>query len=418
VRIQLFNPPVHHYSGVQYRMNPPLGLPIIAAVLEQSGHEAHIWDLEALGISPQRLGQSYEQQRGRWPDAVGFTCTTHNARGCKECTEVLRDVGYDGYIIVGGPHVSINEDTALVPLEWGADAVMVGECEEVITEVFEGQWLGVLNGVRMGIEYIPGPLWRNHHPQPTEYYGNMPRINFPEGIAMWSRGCPHDCIFCGNPVFHHQRIRMRPPERIYEDMSTLKELGVKTVFVYDDELVGAGYKQSTWLRKTCERIAPLGLTWKCQGRCSQKIDRATLQAMYNAGCRAVMWGIESFSERVLQAIHKGTTEDDIWHTLRLAHEVGIGNWGFFMVGNYRETGRDLAYTEKRIAQAAREGLLQWRQVTVCTPVPGAKLYDMAKEEGWLVEPPESGPQMNQTYASTPWLSEREIRHWKARLEGA
>jgi radical SAM superfamily enzyme YgiQ (UPF0313 family) len=271
----------------------------------------------------------------------------------------------------------------------------------------------------MPIEQIPSPAWRVHRPLPTEYLGNMPKIGHPEGISMWSRGCPHGCTFCGNPVFGHQRIRTRPPANVYEDMAALKRLGVEAVFVYDDELVGIHARgHSEWLANVCKEIAPLNMVWKCQGRCSEHLELAELQAMYAAGCRAIMWGVESFSQPVLDAMKKGTTEADIWHTLRLARKAGIGNWLFLMVGNYGEGGAQLAYTEQQLTKAAAEGLVQWRQVTVCTPVLGTPLYEAAKAEGWLKESPETGPQMHQVYNSTPWLSDREMRYWVARLEAA
>lgn len=401
-------------------MNPALGMPILAAVLEQAGHQAQVHDLEALRVMPQQLVASFDRQREQWPDAIGFTCTTHNQRGVRECIEALRGVGYEGYINVGGPHVTMLANTANLDEQssWGADAWVIGECEGNIADIFGHRRTGLIEGKRMPIEDIPGPLWSNHAPFPMTYYGNMPKIGHPEGIAMWSRGCPHNCIFCANPVFKHQRTRSRPVERVYADMEMLRHMGAKAVFVYDDELVGHGGKQNGWLSKVCERIAPLGLLWKCQGRCSERnVTREVLQAMYDAGCRAIMWGVESFSDRVLKAMRKGTTEADIWHTLRLAHDVGIGNWLFFMVGNYQETARDLQYTAQQLTKATQEGLAQWRQVTVCTPVPGTELHRLAAEEGWLVESPESGPQMNQVYTGTPWISKREMRYWQAKLRG-
>jgi radical SAM superfamily enzyme YgiQ (UPF0313 family) len=211
---------------------------------------------------------------------------------------------------------------------------------------------------------------------------------------------------------------MRPAEHVYEELAKLKMMGCKSVFVYDDELVGASERQSGWLMGVCDQIGDLDLTWKCQGRVSSKLTLDVFESMYRAGCRAIMWGVESFRQPVLDAIRKGTTEDDIWHTLRLARKAGIGNWLFLMVGNYRETARDLAYTENRLGEAYQEGLVQWRQVTVCTPIPGTWYYAKGKEEGWLQEPPEGGMQMAQVYQSTPWLKARDIRYWKARLEGA
>lgn len=414
MNIQLFNPPVHHYAGVHYRMNPPLGLPILAAVLDRADHNARVYDLEAMQITPDKLAASFDKQRAHWPDAVGFTMTHHNARGLRECIQALRDVDYTGYIVVGGPEATL---TPALPLTWGADTVVVGEAEGNAVDIFERQPRGVVYGQQEAISLIPGPLWRVHTPSPVEYYGNEPNVGRPESIAMWSRGCPHSCTFCGNPVFGRRRVCRKPTEAIYDDMATLKALGAKAVFVYDDELPGMPGGDD-WLVDVCKTIQPLELAWKCQGRCTTKLTKGVLEAMHDAGCKVVMWGVESFSQCVLDAMHKGTTEADIWHTLRLAHEVGLSNWLFMMVGNYGETSADLAYTEKRLAEATRAGLVQYRQVTITTPVPGTELYEAAKREGWLVESPESGPQMHQVYQDTPWLKARDIRYWHARLERA
>ena len=419
MRIELYNPPVHHYSGIHYKLNPPLGLPIMASVLAAAGHDVEIKDLEAKQIVPDVLGLRFVHRK-ELPDAIGFTCTTHSARGVRECIAALRGVEYRGYIAVGGPHITLLGKGNIDELSsWGADAWVIGECEGNVVAIFENQQRGLIQGQAASIESIPTPLWSGHDPSPVQYQGNLPKIGHPEGIAMWSRGCPHNCIFCANPVFGQRKIRFRPPERIRADMEALAGLGVKSVFVYDDELVGQGERQNEWLEESCGKVEPLGLTWKCQGRCSEKhINKRTLRAMYAAGCRAIMWGVESFCDDILINIQKGTTEADIWHTLRTAKEVGIGNWVFLMVGNYGETTKHLAQTQERLAKAASEGFVQWRQVTVCTPMPGTELYERAKGEGWLVEPPEAGPQMNQVYNATAWISKRELRFWKAQLEAA
>ncbi len=418
MRIALYNPPVHHYAGVRYRMNPPLGLPILAAVLNAAGHEARVYDLEALGVPPAGLVRAFARYGDAAPDAVGFTTTQHNARGARECITALRDAGYDGHVVVGGPYATQRVRGAVdTESAWGADAWVAGECEGNVVRLFEERLSGVIEGEPAPIESVPGPDWGVHTPGPLEYGGNLPDVGRPEGIAMWSRGCPHPCTFCGNPVYGRQRVRRRPPGRVYEDMAALKALGARSVFVYDDELPGMPGGDA-WLGECCEAIAPLGLAWKCQGRVSEDISPDLLAQMAAAGCKAIMWGVESFSEKVLAAMKKGTTEAGIWHTLRAAHAAGIGNWLFLMVGNYGETAADLAYTARAVGQAAREGLVQWRQVTVCTPVPGTPLYDTAAAEGWLHEPPEVGPQMAQVYSATPWLKERDIRYWRAQLEGA
>ena len=424
MRIQLLSAPAHYYTGQPpYRLNPQLGLPILAAVLEWAGHTAQVYDLEALAFTPQRLAAQYDAQRGNWPDAVGFTCNSYNRRGVKDCIAALRGVGYSDYITVGGPWATLRARGSIDEAEsWGADSWVAGECEGNVVRLFEERLTGIVQGQPAPIASIPSPLWAKHHPSPMTYGGNLPLGNSapPQSISMWSRGCPHSCTFCGNVVFGGQKIRRRPVAAVYEDMAALKAMGAKSVFVYDDELLGMpGRAHNGWLTRCCEAIAPLGLAWQCQGRCSAEwIQPDVLAAMAKAGCKAIMWGVESFSQRVLDAMHKGTTEADIWHTLRAAKSAGIGNWLFLMVGNYGETAADLAYTHARLREAMREGLVQWRQVTVCTPMPGTPLYETAAREGWLVEAPETGSQMHQVYQPTPWLSARDIRYWGAQLEAA
>jgi radical SAM superfamily enzyme YgiQ (UPF0313 family) len=271
----------------------------------------------------------------------------------------------------------------------------------------------------MPIGEIPAPLWEKHQPRPNQYPGNQPKIGHPEGISMWSRGCPHPCIFCGNAVFGQRKIRFRPPKQIAKELLNLKQYGIKAVFVYDDELVGASNQQNAWLKGVADELEDFGMFYKGQGRCSSRfVTEACLADLYRMGFRVIMWGVESFSNRVLKSIRKGTTEDDIWHTLTLSRQAGLLNWVFLMVGNYEETVEDLAYTYERLGEANRRGLVGHRQVTVCTPLPGTELWERAKAEGWWVEPPEVGAQMAQVFAPTPWLTREEIGTWRQRLLSA
>jgi radical SAM superfamily enzyme YgiQ (UPF0313 family) len=119
---------------------------------------------------------------------------------------------------------------------------------------------------------------------------------------------------------------------------------------------------------------------------------------------------------VLKAIKKHTTPDDIWHTLRLARDAGINNGVFTMIGNYSETDEDLAMTCDALSRAYQEGLVQYRQTTVCTGMPGTPLEKLMKDEGWWREPPTSGKHWGQQYFPTPWLSTDSIVHWLRRFE--
>lgn len=409
MRVLLLNPPVSYFQGVHYAMNPTLALPMIAAVLNQAGHTAEVADLEALGVSPAQLQQRFALQRDRWPDWVGFTCLTSSARGCRDAISALRASGYDGKIAVGGPHVSLFPQD---PLHWGADLAVVGECEGNIAQLLEEGATGIRDGLALDITELPMPDWHHHRPRPNEYQGNAPHLLKPESIIQMSRGCPHRCAFCCNPVYKGRAKRFKMPAQIEAEIRDLKEnFGIKTVFSYDDEIVGTKMPDG-WVTDLADRLCSLNVTWKTQGRCNRKhVTLPILNDLSDAGCEVIMWGVESFSQKVLKAIKKDTTVADIWHSLYAAKEAGIKNWVFTMIGNLEETEEDLKETALALRKAYDEGLIDYRQTTVVTALPGTELYDRQVAEGWYKAPPESGPQMHQVYSDTPWLTGGQIGKW-------
>lgn len=414
MRIQLFNPPFFHYGDLQYKMLPGLGLPILSAVLNKAGHYTEVVDLEAIGVSPTKLQAIFERQRDNWPDVVGITSLNIGARGAQECVIALRQAGFTGRIVIGGAHATAVPDECLA---WGADLVVTGECEGNICELIESGATGIQKGVSASIDDIPLPDWEHYAPALSAYEGNMRILRDRPGISMWSRGCPYQCIFCSDIVFNHQPTRYRPAAMIEAEMRDLKEHGCQNIYVYDDELIGTKLPPG-WLRDIADRIEPLGLSWVTQGRCSLKyITAENMQDIKRAGCRMVFWGIESFSPKVLKAMKKHLDPAAVWHTLRAAKEAGIENGIFTMIGNYQETEDDLKITCDALAQAYKEGLIDYRQTTVCTVMPGTELERIQQREGWFHGFVPAGTNHHQAIG-TPWLTANQIEYWQRKFTDA
>jgi anaerobic magnesium-protoporphyrin IX monomethyl ester cyclase len=413
MKIQLLNPPIHYYTGRQYRMMPPINLPTLAALFSAAGHYAEVIDLEALAVTPEQVEASYKAQRAAWPDIIGITSMTITSRGAKDICQALRRAGFDGQIIAGGIFPTENPQTCFD--EWGVDTVVAGECEGNVVSIFESRATGLHLGQRMPIEQIPAPDWRHHNPPIGEYNGNTRLISPRPGISMWSRGCPYNCVFCSDNLFNNQPIRYRPPAIIEQEMRELKKRGCENCYVYDDELVGTKLPKG-WIEDIADRIEDVNLPYITQGHCSRlNITPEVMGHVKRSGCKAIFWGLESMSENVLSAIGKIIKERDIWHTLRVSHEAGIENAIFTMVGNYKETVADLEYTYNALKKAYAEGIVQYRQTTVCTGMPGTPLEKIMRDEGWWVDPPEYGPQMAQVYSPTPWLTMQEIAYWYQKI---
>jgi radical SAM superfamily enzyme YgiQ (UPF0313 family) len=291
------------------------------------------------------------------------------------------------------------------------DLVVTGECEGNVVELLEHA-TGIHAGEPAPIDAIPSPDWEHFAPRIEQYQANAPHLTAgAEGIVMSTRGCPHACTFCGNSVFMRRRIRYRPVAAIAAEFEAQKRRGATQVFMYDDELVGHPMPDG-WLQELADALEPIGLPWKTQGRCSRvHVTPEVCRLLVRAGCQAVMWGCESWSQKVLTAIRKGTRPEDNWHSLRTARAAGLRNFVFTMIGSQEEGDAEAAETCDALRSAYLEGLVQYRQTTVVTALPGTELWDVQHRDGWHHSTPNTGPQMAQIVHPTPWLSVERIEHW-------
>lgn len=422
MRIQFFNPPVFYYGDMWFRMLPTMALPILCRVFNDAGHYAEAVDLEAIRVTPHMLKQKFIDQKSAWADVIGITGLLMAEQGMKETIEAIREAGYNGKIVIGGIYASTEPEKALA---MGADMVVVGECEANIVELFEKCLAGEIGGIQHGkspaIEDVPVPDWSHFYPEISTYHGNTALIRPNPGISMWTRGCPYQCIFCSDTIFFGQATRFRPPAMIEAEMRDLWNRGSRNVYIYDDEMVGVKVPPG-WMAEIADRIQDLeqeGLRWITQGRCSRHhITLDLLKDMKRAGCKAVFWGIESFSVKVLKAMKKVLTPEDVWHTLRLSREAGIDNAIYTMIGNYQETEEDLELTANELEKAYKEGLIQYRQTTIATVMPGTKLKEIAEREGWYHEAPLAGRDLHVNPLGTPWLTPNQIKKWQKRFDEA
>lgn len=401
----LYNPPTWYYLNLHWRSLPMLSLAIVGAVLVKAGWDVSIIDLEAISKLPDEIDV---------PDAdwVGFTVVTCAVRGAQDCIKSLRAKGYKGMIAVGGIHPTTCPQEALA---WGADLVVTGECEGNIAVLLASRQTGIHAGEPVNIDEIPLPNWDIHRPNISTYTGNYHIIHQHPGVSMWARGCPYKCIFCSNLIYNGQPTRYYKPERIEADMRDLHTRGVRSVYVYDDELVGT-QQPDGWMREIADRIEPIGLRWITQGRCSSKhITVDLMRDMYRAGCRAIFWGVESFSPNVLKAIHKGTTPADIWHSLKAAKVAGIKNGLFTMIGNYKETIKDAEITFKSLRTGYENKLIDFRTTFATNIMPGTELERIAKKEGWYQSPVDGFASQTKP-AGTPWMSKHQVDTWMKRYD--
>ena len=140
-----------------------------------------------------------------------------------------------------------------------------------------------------------------------------------------TRGCPYHCNWCAKPIWG-QRYNSRSPENVVAEMKWLKETYRPDHLWFADDIFGL---KPGWIERFGElaRAQSAVIPFKCLSR-ADLIKPAVVAGLQTAGCRTVWMGAESGSQRILDAMEKGTTVEHIAAARRLLGDAGIAV-GFF-----------------------------------------------------------------------------------------
>ena len=399
MKILFLTPPIWN-QGLPHNAIRSVAPALLNAGFAKLGHEAVFIDSNVLKWDFPMIENCIREMT---PDVIAFTSFYNNRLSAKILTKSIKDEFPSIKIISGGPYATTNPEDLL---QWGVDTVCVGEGDLVLEEILSAT--GIVHGKLVeDLDMLPHPLYDSCLPGDEAYTGGYPRFEVPEGCLLITRGCRHRCSFCSNPLFYNQKTRFMSNERIYEELSTLKHRGIKHVYLYSDELVGSNAADDSRLEGICNTIAPLGLTYKTQGRCSKKTSVQTIKAMVAAGFKSVGWGVESFSPKVLKEMHKVIDEEDIYHSLRISKQAGLLNWLFIMVGGFWEEREDFEVTKKHLQEIKKEGLIYGAQVSIMALEPGALYWEKALKEGWIQDK-QFGASHFEPTLNVPWATKEEL----------
>ncbi len=324
---------------------PPLGLLYLAAVLRQRGHEVQVCD-----GSMQDYTTMMDRIRTFKPDFVGFSTMAFIWRQTKQMVANIKREFPDVKIALGGNHATIYKKRCLNECP-EADFVMFGECEQTLAEVAdaltkEKSFAGIRGLIyRKGKKLVQNadrPLIQDLDSLPfpardllniidytpaMEQYKRKPVTN-----VMTSRGCPFQCTFCTS---RNTGMRLRSPQNVVLELKELVETyGVREVAFWDDTFT----LNQARIRELCRLIteAKLDIIWSAHSR-ANTLTLETAQAMADAGCWKIFFGIESLVQKNLDTIKKGITVQQAFDAIKITKQVGIQSECSFMFGIPGET---------------------------------------------------------------------------------
>lgn len=198
-----------------------------------------------------------------------------------------------------------------------------------------------------------------------------------------SRGCINRCAFC-NEHSHFRRFRARDPKTVVAEIQQAMPLahvgeGRAQVAFYDSIFNATG----SHVRRLCEAMidARLNVTWGAQVSFSVPMDRPLLEIMHRAGCRHCFWGMESGSQRIVDAMHKRFTLDAARQVIGWASDVGIHSHLPIIVGFPGETPSDVVTTARLVRGLRGNSLVHFPYVSPIVLVKNSEIERLAPDYG-------------------------------------
>jgi len=335
----------------------PLGLAYIASALEQSGHDVIGLNLNETADPIAELVE--KEVRTHNPDVCATGALSPFLPGVQEIFTASRKAKPSIVNVAGGGVVS--SDPEVAPTIMDIDIGVIGEGEETIVDVLEklsteqslDGVLGIvyrkkdssisLNKYRpavMDLTKIARPNYsvlgydkHLHLQKPLDHHFlQIQEDNQPRAIdIITSRSCPYSCTFCFHPL--GKVYRERPLDDVFDELDTLIEQ-------YDINLIGI-IDELFSLRKArllefCERIKKYNQRWMIQLHVNSATD-ITLDALRDAGCVYISYGVESMAQPVLDSMMKKSKKARIHESLQKTFERRIGIQGNLIFGDAAET---------------------------------------------------------------------------------
>jgi anaerobic magnesium-protoporphyrin IX monomethyl ester cyclase len=190
-----------------------------------------------------------------------------------------------------------------------------------------------------------------------------------------TRGCPFHCNWCAKPIWG-QRYNSRSPENVADELKWLKAAYEPDHIWFADDIFGL---KPGWWRRFADLVEEQNsrLPFKCLSRADLILRNADdVHALRRAGCDIVWMGAESGSQKILDAMEKGTTVEQIYEAVRRLQEGGIRVALFLQFGYPGENREDI----ERTLTMVRETMPDDVGMSVSYPLPGTRFYDNVSQQ--------------------------------------
>lgn len=372
---------------------PPLDLASAAGVALQRGIPTQIIDGPALQLDANRTLTMIQEAH---PTLVVVNVSMPSMGHDLKLAQIIGET-YGANVAVTGSILTIMPEVAL-KYPGIRFVILEPDIEYPITELAEGlsgkRPLNQIDGIaRLVNEHVvsrPSRTVNNLDEIPYSAFHLLPVLNYyysllpktPFLTMITGRGCPYGCIYCAYPIGYGETWRKRSPENVVGELTLLSEkYGVKSI-LFRDQVFTIDMSHAAQISDLMVNRR-LQIEWRCETRVD-RVSRPLLEKMKRAGCIGIHMGVESGDPNLLSRmgkdVIKGVSINHVKEAFKNAKAVGLETIANFIIGLPGETKESTLMTFE-LAQELDATLTNF---SAATPYPGTTMYDMAKENGWII----------------------------------
>ena len=367
-----------------------LGPAFLAATLRAHGHAAAFLRVGlAMGVAEIAAAVQREQ-----PGLIGISATTRQWLRTRALLAELR-LQCRVPVILGGLHPTFAPADVL--RHPGIDYVCLGEGEAALLELVQALEAGggerAARAGRIGNIWAAGGLRPAIRP-PIEPIDGIPfaardLLDERWGVVHVStqRGCPFPCTYCAARMYDQLYAeqgggaygRRRSHGNVLEELRQVRQGGPLNYVTFLDDTFTIHHP---WVREFCRVYGrEFGVPFSLHARV-ETVSERLLGELAAAGCRHIVYGVESGSERVRREIMQRSASNQRFRDVfRWTRQAGILATANYILGIPGETVAEMEATMAlhEELQPADFG------VFVFYPYPGTALFHLCRERGWLPE---------------------------------
>lgn len=313
----------------KFMFGEPMGIECVSTILKEQGHEVLLVDFMA--ESKNHLKKYVKRFQ---PDVVGLTSQCSDISNVLYLAEKVKQMNPKITVIVGGIQATITPEAYFNRhVDYVFKATTRENYKQLMDQIASGsdeEIMGIFSKKRQYQSTLES--CQNEYVKPDREMSAKYRKKYkyagyqPYATIQTSYGCRNHCTFC-----IRRKLEGKLTERdIEEVVSDIQEIKEDTVMICDSDFLINEQR----LVRFCELLEERQIhkTYICYGSVNSILEKEALfKRLSENGVKAVIVGLESFSDVFLKSYNKSATLDENYKAVQILKREGIATWGTFIL---------------------------------------------------------------------------------------